>query len=74
MNIQQAAILCGGMGKRLRPITNTIPKPMVLVNGRPFLEYLLEQLKQNGIKEVVLMTATWGKRSVSILVMGALLD
>jgi D-glycero-D-manno-heptose 1,7-bisphosphate phosphatase len=62
MNIEQAAILCGGMGKRLRPITNTIPKPMVLVNGRPFLEYLIEQLKQNGIKEVALMTGYLGEK------------
>ena len=62
MNIEQAAILCGGMGKRLRPITDTIPKPMVLVNGYPFLEYLLEQLKQNGIKEVILMTGYLGEK------------
>jgi histidinol-phosphate phosphatase family protein len=62
MDIEQAAIFCGGMGKRLRPITNIIPKPMVLANGYPFLEYLLEQLKQNGIKEVVLMTGYLGEK------------
>ncbi len=53
-DVKQAVILAGGLGTRLRPITDTIPKPMVPVNGRPFLEYLLEMLKKNGISEVVL--------------------
>ena len=44
------------------PITEKIPKPMVLVNGRPFLEYLLIQLRDNGIKDVVLMTGYLGER------------
>ncbi|MCX5712320.1 MAG: HAD-IIIA family hydrolase [Candidatus Omnitrophica bacterium] len=58
--LRQAAILCGGRGERLRPLTDTIPKPMLPVNGKPFLEYLLEQLKDNGIKEVVLLTGYLG--------------
>ncbi len=53
-SVKQAVILAGGLGTRLRPITDTIPKPMVPVNGRPFLEYLVEMLKENGIKEIVL--------------------
>lgn len=59
---EQAAILCGGMGTRLRPITDKIPKPMVLVNGKPFLEYLLVQLRENGVKEVILMTGYLGEQ------------
>jgi histidinol-phosphate phosphatase family protein len=59
---EQAAILCGGLGARLRPITDKIPKPMVPVNGRPFLEYLLVQLRENGIKEVILMTGYLGEQ------------
>lgn len=58
----QAAILCGGRGHRLRPITDKTPKPMVLINGRPFLEYLLEKLKENAIREVVLMTGYLGEQ------------
>ena len=54
MPVNQAVILAGGLGTRLRPITDTIPKPMVPIHGKPFLEYLLELLKENGIKEVVL--------------------
>ncbi len=59
---KQAAILCGGLGTRLRPLTDTMPKPMVEVNGFPFLSYLLEQLKDNGIREVVLLTGYLGEQ------------
>ena len=53
--IRQAVILAGGEGIRLRPLTYEVPKPMVLVNNRPFLEYLIDMLKENGISEVVLL-------------------
>ncbi len=53
--MRQAVILAGGIGSRLRPLTYEVPKPMVLVNNRPFLEYLIEMLKKNGISEVVLL-------------------
>jgi histidinol-phosphate phosphatase family protein len=53
--ITQAVIFCGGLGTRLMPITKKIPKPMVTVNERPFLEYLIMQCKSNGIKEVLLL-------------------
>ncbi|OHA02932.1 MAG: hypothetical protein A3J58_00055 [Candidatus Sungbacteria bacterium RIFCSPHIGHO2_02_FULL_52_23] len=53
--ITQAVILAGGRGIRLRPITNTTPKPLVEINGRPFLAHLLDLLKKNGISEVVLL-------------------
>jgi histidinol-phosphate phosphatase family protein len=54
-NIKQAVILAGGRGTRLAPITNTIPKPMVPINGRPFLEYLVELLRKNGIEKILLL-------------------
>ncbi len=53
--IKQGVILCGGLGTRLGKITKKIPKPMVVVNGKPFLEHLLIQLKKNGIKKVLLL-------------------
>lgn len=53
--IKQAVILAGGVGTRLRPLTYKIPKPMALVSNRPFLEYLIEMLKENGISEIVLL-------------------
>ncbi len=51
----QAVILAGGRGERLRPLTNTCPKPMIMINGRPFLEHLIVQLKEQGFKKVVLL-------------------
>ncbi|MBI5077317.1 HAD-IIIA family hydrolase [Candidatus Falkowbacteria bacterium] len=56
MSVKQAVILAGGLGARLRPLTETIPKPMIPINGRPFLEYLIELLKKNGIEEVVILS------------------
>lgn len=53
--ISQAVILAGGYGTRLQPFTDTKPKPMYEFEGRPFLEYLLYQIKEFGIKEVVLL-------------------
>ncbi len=41
---------------RLRPLTNTLPKPMVSVNGKPFIEYLLNQLSTHGIRDFLLLT------------------
>ncbi len=55
IKLKQAVILCGGIGTRLRPLTNNCPKPMVLANGRPFVTYLIDLLKKNNIKEVILL-------------------
>lgn len=53
--ITQAVILAGGRGERLRPLTDHCPKPMVLVNDRPFLEYSIDILRKSGIQEVLLL-------------------
>jgi D-glycero-D-manno-heptose 1,7-bisphosphate phosphatase len=53
--LNQAVIFCGGYGKRLLPITKKIPKPMVNVNGKPFLFYLIQQCKSNGINKILLL-------------------
>jgi histidinol-phosphate phosphatase family protein len=53
--IRQAIILAGGMGLRLRPYTYDNPKAVVPVNGTPFLGYLINLLKANGIEEVVML-------------------
>ena len=59
---RQAAVLCGGRGTRLRPHTDTTPKPMVEVANRPFLEHLLGQLAEQGIVRFVLMTGHLGEQ------------
>lgn len=56
IKIEQAVVLCGGLGTRLRPFTDHTPKPMVRLNNRPFLDYLLDQMLDNGIKRVLLLT------------------
>ncbi|AYD39329.1 nucleoside-diphosphate-sugar pyrophosphorylase [Clostridium fermenticellae] len=50
----QAVILVGGLGTRLKGIVNDKPKPMALANNRPFLEYLINKLKNSGITDIVL--------------------
>ncbi len=49
-----AVILVGGEGTRLRPLTEQMPKPMVPIANRPFLEHQLEHLERHGITDVVL--------------------
>ena len=56
----QAVVFCGGLGTRLRPLTNHLPKPMAPIFGKPFLEYLLEQLSEQGINRFVLLTGYLG--------------
>jgi mannose-1-phosphate guanylyltransferase len=50
----QAVILAGGEGTRLRPLTSTIPKPVVPLGDRPFIVHMLEWLKGHGVDDVVL--------------------
>lgn len=49
--IKQAVILCAGLGTRLRPLTDTLPKPMIPVLGKPLLEWNIEQFKKHGVTE-----------------------
>jgi len=58
----QAVILVGGLGKRLMPLTKDIPKPMIPVMGRPFLEYQIRWLKSKGIKKILLLTGYQGDK------------
>ena len=50
----QALILAGGEGTRLRPLTSSIPKPVVPLAGRPFISYMIEWLRRHGVDEVIL--------------------
>lgn len=51
----KALILAAGEGTRLRPLTSNIPKPLLLVAGKPFLSHLIAALKDAGIKEISLL-------------------
>src|SRR6201986_2614263 len=50
----QAVILGGGEGTRLRPLTSTVPKPVVPLVDRPFISFMLEWLKLHGIDDVLM--------------------
>jgi mannose-1-phosphate guanylyltransferase len=50
----QALVLAGGEGTRLRPLTNTTPKPVMPLAGRPFLSFMLDWIRAHGVDEVIL--------------------
>jgi len=50
----KAIVLAAGRGERLRPITDTTPKPLVPVGGKPLIAYHLEALAQAGVRDVVI--------------------
>lgn len=56
------AILAGGLGTRLRPITETVPKVLVDVAGRPFLAHQLDLLREAGVARVVLCVGHMGEK------------
>src|SRR5689334_7399028 len=56
----RAMILAAGRGQRMRPLTDTVPKPLLRVGGKALIEYHLENLKQAGFAEVVINHAHLG--------------
>jgi mannose-1-phosphate guanylyltransferase len=50
----QAVILVGGEGTRLRPLTSTVPKPVIPLVDRPFIAYMLEWVARHGVDDVVM--------------------
>lgn len=63
--IDKAVILCGGKGTRLRPLTNSKPKPLVLVQGKPIVEHIFDLLKKYGIRDVVLSVGFMKEKMMS---------
>ena len=53
---KQAVILAGGKGLRLYPLTKNCPKPMVDINGYPFIFYIIKELEKNNFSEVLILT------------------
>ena len=49
----KAMILSGGRGKRLRPVTDTIPKPLIKINGKPLIEWKVNYLKTRKFSSVL---------------------
>ena len=54
--LPDAIILCGGKGRRLKSVTGTLPKVLVEINGRPFLDYLIQYLQSQKAGRIILST------------------
>lgn len=63
--IRQAVFLVGGRGTRLGAVTDIVPKPLVLVGGRPFLDILIDNLARFGIEDIVLVCGYLGEQFVA---------
>lgn len=51
--ISTAMVMAAGLGKRMRPLTATTPKPLINVSGRPLLDHVLDRLREAGVGKVV---------------------
>lgn len=57
-----AMILAAGLGQRMRPLTNSLPKPMLSAGGKPLLQYHLEALARTGVSKVIINLAYLGDK------------
>ena len=57
MRIEQAVILCGGLGTRLKTLTHATPKPLLEVAGEPFLTHLVRMLVDQGLRRFVFLAS-----------------
>jgi len=51
--IRRAMVLAAGLGQRMRPITDTLPKPLVAIGGKPMLDHALDRLAEAGVADAV---------------------
>ena len=63
----KALILAGGRGKRLRPITDKIPKPLILINNIPLIERSIKYLKKFGIDDIIICSGYKSKQIENFL-------
>lgn len=65
--VTQAVILAGGRGERLKPFTDDMPKPMYPIDGIPFIERLVLQIKSFGINKIVILLGYLAEKVVNYL-------
>ena len=63
----KAIITAAGLGERMRPLTNNLPKPMLPIGNKPILEYSLNLLKKYGINEVLITTCYLKEKIINYL-------
>lgn len=61
MGPKRAMVLAAGLGQRMRPLTDKMPKPLVPIQGEPMLDTILDRLQAHGIEEVVVNTHYLGE-------------
>ena len=61
--IKQAIIPLAGLGTRLLPLTSVIPKELLPINGKPGLEYILDECLEAGVKEIIFVISS--KKKIS---------
>lgn len=67
MATDEAIVLVGGLGTRLRTVVSDVPKPLAPVAGRPFLAWLLDHLAENGMRHIVLAAGYLAERIVDCI-------
>lgn len=70
----KAMILAAGLGTRMRPLTDNLPKPLLEAGGKPLIVWHIEALKKAGITDLVINTAWKGEKLVEVLGDGAQFD
>ena len=58
----KAVLLAAGKGKRLHPVSENLSKLMIVINGKPFLEYIINDLISIGISDICIVIGHFGKQ------------
>ncbi|MBQ9363383.1 MAG: NTP transferase domain-containing protein, partial [Bacteroidaceae bacterium] len=61
-------IFAAGLGTRLKPLTDTMPKAMVPVDGKPLVQWLIEKLKRSGVTTVVINVHHFAQQIIDFIV------
>lgn len=61
MKVRKAVVPVAGFGTRLLPITKAVPKEMLPIVDRPLLQYIVEELVDAGIEDIIFVTSTYKK-------------